>query len=123
MYESWSENVAGISGEKEGNKKKHGRFKEMGDSKQNKRVIWILENGRRKYSQKGGKPELWSSEEIRTLIEPRKKSNDLGCYSPDYSFYFAAVSAAKNLGFEDCVKIVGYATQLSSLPVNPEYLW
>lgn len=88
-----------------------------------KRIIWLLANGRKKYSCKRGEPELWSDEHIQRLrstwaIQQRG-------YTDDYAFFLPDLADAPKI-FHPWVKfiaIVSFETQAESEPIINKYLW
>ena len=95
-------------------------------STKDKRVIWHLSNGKKRYSNKRGRPEIWSQEEIDTLIKDDFKPRAMA-YTVDYSFYIhvermldAGMITEKDL--DKLIYIEGYTVESIDEPVKLEFL-
>lgn len=70
------------------------------------RVIWLLKDGRRKYSTNGkGQPEVWTKEETDLLKQVKP------AYSKDLSIFYTQKFSAVAVGETDLIDVVGFVTE------------
>jgi hypothetical protein len=71
------------------------------------KVIWILADGRKKYSSKSGVPEEWTKNEI-DILKLGIKLNGYPYYDKDLEFFFPNEATANSFGFTDVIKVVNF---------------
>jgi hypothetical protein len=77
-----------------------------------KRIVWLLADGRKKYSSLHGKPEAWSLREIESLTEIIKESGN-----PGYA-YGLTVFSTSVIKADDIIEIIGFETEDYNLPLT-----
>lgn len=88
-----------------------------------KRIIFHLEDGRRKYCTRNGSFELWNDSEVAAL-EINQARGHKGAYTADFTKYdFSAVLLRSRYPYCKVVRIVGFEVEENKLPIKPDIIF
>ena len=86
----------------------------------NKRLIYVLEDGRKTYSYGGNEPEIWTEKEIMFLGASLKSGTVFGINLE--LGLMGDMNRLERAGIKGVMAIVDYETEDIATPINPNWL-
>ncbi|MFR9546224.1 MAG: hypothetical protein SNJ29_11700 [Rikenellaceae bacterium] len=88
-----------------------------------KRIIFKLQDGRKKYCTRNGSFELWAESEVQALSANHARGVK-GVYTADFTkFDFSTALIRSRYPYCKVVRIVDFEVEDHNLPINPDIIF